>query len=243
MAYKKALTLSIVIPAYNEERYLKKCLQSIMRQEYPVHQIIVVNNNSSDSTEHIAKSFAGVTVVGEPRQGIVYARNAGFDACKGDLICRIDADCILPNSWSADIARHYDQLQRPAYVAVTCPSYFTQNSTGFFWYWLHRLLFFWATRVATGAHTLSGSNMYMTRKLWARVRDDVCERTDIHEDMDLAIHCHLQGAQPIFTTSFKNTMVGRNVLHKAMYYSLMWWKALLVRHRSLAEESSERYIA
>ena len=53
--FKYSMKVSVVIPAYNEEEYIKKCLESVMDQEVPAYQVIVVNNNSRDKTAKIAR--------------------------------------------------------------------------------------------------------------------------------------------------------------------------------------------
>lgn len=96
------MKLSFVIPAYNEEESLPKCLRSIQlhisRSSFDI-EVIVVNNASSDGTRDVALSFPAVKVVDEPRKGLVRARQAGFLAASGDLIANIDADTLLPSGW------------------------------------------------------------------------------------------------------------------------------------------------
>jgi len=96
------MKLSFVIPAYNEEKYISQCLQSIFNELegklYDV-EIIVVNNSSTDKTKEIASAFSGVTVVDEAQKGLVNARKAGFAVATGDLIANIDADTILTHEW------------------------------------------------------------------------------------------------------------------------------------------------
>ncbi len=96
------MKLSFVIPAYNEEKNIAKCIKSILREKdrknYDI-EIIVVNNASTDRTGEIARSFKQVRTIDEPRKGIVWARHAGYLASKGDLIANIDADNILLPGW------------------------------------------------------------------------------------------------------------------------------------------------
>jgi glycosyltransferase involved in cell wall biosynthesis len=96
---KKALTVSIVIPVYNEQHHLKACLDSITEQSILPNEVIVVDNNSTDESINIARSYPFVRVVKELQQGVMWGRNAGFDAAKYDLIGRIDADTQLPDDW------------------------------------------------------------------------------------------------------------------------------------------------
>jgi glycosyltransferase involved in cell wall biosynthesis len=89
---------SFVIPAYNEEKLLSKCLSSLKKQKGASFEIIVVDNNSTDKTALIAKKM-GVTVVNEKKQGLSNARNRGFKEAKGNIICFIDADGVVSRYW------------------------------------------------------------------------------------------------------------------------------------------------
>jgi glycosyltransferase involved in cell wall biosynthesis len=101
------MRLSFVVPAYNEEAYLPACLESILEQtrELPSGstEIIVVNNASTDRTREVALSYPGVKVVDEPRKGLTFARQAGFDASTGDLIANVDSDSRLTPGWVSKV--------------------------------------------------------------------------------------------------------------------------------------------
>lgn len=92
--------VSVVIPAYNEEKFISKTLESLENQNYPKnrYEIIVVDNGSTDNTRQIAKQF-GARVVKENKKGVQHARQAGFMAARGDYIASTDADNILPKKW------------------------------------------------------------------------------------------------------------------------------------------------
>src|SRR5687768_15841626 len=100
----KPLTLSIIIPAYNEEAHLGACLQAIADQTEPPDEVIVVDNNSTDRTAKIARSFPFVRLLHEKRQGLRATRSRGVTAARGEIIGRIDADTRLGPEWAA-IAR------------------------------------------------------------------------------------------------------------------------------------------
>src|SRR5688572_27451257 len=91
-------SVSIVIPAYNEEGQLALCLEAIARQTVKPVEVIVVDNNSTDGTVEVAGRYPFVTVLHEWRQGVVHARDCGFDAAKGDIIGRIDAETVMPHN-------------------------------------------------------------------------------------------------------------------------------------------------
>jgi glycosyltransferase involved in cell wall biosynthesis len=93
--------ISIVIPAYNEERNILRTLLSLCSNEVAVPiEIIVVNNNSRDATEALVKA-TGIPCINETKQGITAARNAGLRAARGTFVLNADADSIYPRLWIA----------------------------------------------------------------------------------------------------------------------------------------------
>jgi len=98
--------ISVVIPAFNEEKFIEKTLQSILNQDYKDFELIVVDNNSNDNTSKIAKDF-GAKVIFEPLQGVGFARQKGFMEAKGEIIATTDADTILPSNWVSRIVEEF----------------------------------------------------------------------------------------------------------------------------------------
>lgn len=92
-------SVSVVIPAYNEEKGILATLHSLVqnRTRFAV-EIIVVDNNSSDQTAAVVKA-AGIPCVAEKKQGITAARNAGLHAARGAFVLNADADAIYPEAW------------------------------------------------------------------------------------------------------------------------------------------------
>jgi glycosyltransferase involved in cell wall biosynthesis len=116
------MLISVVIPAYNEEQYLNRCLEALAHQTCPAgrFEVIVVDNGSTDATAEIARRF-GVRVVTEPRKGVARARQTGFEAARGEVIVSADADTAVPPFWVARIAAHF--REDPALGGVYGPVY------------------------------------------------------------------------------------------------------------------------
>jgi glycosyltransferase involved in cell wall biosynthesis len=116
------MKISFVIPAYNEERFLGKCLDAVTREargkEKDV-EIIVVNNASTDGTRAVAERYPNVTIVDESRKGIVFARHAGFAASHGELIANVDADTIITPEWLDTTLAEFEK--NPKLVALSGP--------------------------------------------------------------------------------------------------------------------------
>lgn len=99
--------ITVVIPAFNEEKYLRYCLESLKRQSYKNNfEIIVVDNNSTDKTPQVAKEF-GAKVISEKKQGYVFALKKGMDEAKGEIIAVTDADCQVASDWLDKIAKAF----------------------------------------------------------------------------------------------------------------------------------------
>jgi len=111
MKLKKALTVSIVIPVYNEEHHILACLLAVQRQTVLPYEVIVVDNNCTDRTISIAKQFSFVKIITQPKQGRGWARSAGFTAAKGDIIGRIDADSRLSPYWAQTVTESFTNDQ------------------------------------------------------------------------------------------------------------------------------------
>jgi glycosyltransferase involved in cell wall biosynthesis len=89
--------VSILIPAYNAERWIAETLRSAIAQTWEPKEIIVVNDGSTDRTQEIARQFEpqGVRVVTQKNGGAAAARNNAFSLCQGDYIQWLDADDLL----------------------------------------------------------------------------------------------------------------------------------------------------
>ena len=113
----KVPNISVVVAAFNEEKYLTACLSSIVNQEYPKDKfdITVVDNNSTDNTAQISREF-GVNVVEEKKQGNTFALRKGMGDARGDIIAVTDADSQVPPNWLLLISKAFEN---PEIVAVT----------------------------------------------------------------------------------------------------------------------------
>ncbi len=120
------MKISFVIPAHNEAPLIGACLESILAEIaiFPCeHEIIVVDNASTDSTSEIAKKYAGVDVVLEIHKGTGWARQAGVQAARGDLIATIDADTTLTSGWLQRVITTFEK--NPQIVGLSGPYYFS----------------------------------------------------------------------------------------------------------------------
>ncbi|MBV8451109.1 MAG: glycosyltransferase, partial [Deltaproteobacteria bacterium] len=97
--------VSIVICAYNAERTLRQCLESLRRLDYPNYEVIIVDDGSHDATAQIASNFPEFRLIRQPNKGLSAARNVGLHAALGELIAYTDSDCVVDPHWLAFMVR------------------------------------------------------------------------------------------------------------------------------------------
>ena len=244
----RKIRLSIVILAYNEEAYIGGCLRSIASQTVPADDVIVVNNNSTDRSAEIAKTFKFVRVVDEPQQGMIFARNRGFSEATGELIARIDSDSKLPLGWIEALHEAFDPyagtiaaVSGPAYI-YDLPGRLAQKVIADL---VVNIAYFRLSGLMLGHKTLFGSNMVITKQAWDKVKDEVCtDGRQVHEDMDLALHIAQYGE--VFFARDMMIGIAKRALDEPARKSLwrLWiWPKTVTRHRNLFAKYHPKQLA
>jgi len=115
--------LSIIIPAYNEEKYIGRCLKSVSALKMPPgenYEVIVVNNASTDKTSEITKKILpSAKLINEPKKGLTIAYNRGAREAQGEILVFVDADMILPRDHLEKISKEFKKDQK--LVALSGP--------------------------------------------------------------------------------------------------------------------------
>lgn len=180
------MKISIVIPAYNEEKYIGKTLQSIkemdLKKDWDL-EIVVIDGGSTDNTKKEAEKY-GARVVKEPHKGIGFARQEGIKHAKGEIIAFTDADTVVPKDW---LERIVEELLKPdvSFVYGTFrvkdgrfPYYHFINYIQPHWlWWLHNLF---------GKPIAAGQNMAFWREK-AQSVGGFDDKILLFEDIDFAI--------------------------------------------------------
>lgn len=114
------VTLSVIIPVYNGGSAFKRCLEAVQASNYPPHEIIVVDDGSTDDSAHWARELGcDVLSTGSPKRGPAFARNVGAGYASGDVLMFIDADCApLPDTFGS-AAAYFERPDRPDAVIGT----------------------------------------------------------------------------------------------------------------------------
>ena len=103
---------SVIIPVYNVENYLPRCIDSLLAQNYVDLEILLIDNGSGDQSgqicEDYATQFSNITAYHIPNKGVGSARNFGLSKAKGDFICFVDADDYLVGNLFSDVESQLD---------------------------------------------------------------------------------------------------------------------------------------
>lgn len=184
-------SISVVIPVLNDAAMLQRSLSCLAAQLRPADEIIVVDNGCTDESARIATA-AGARVISQSAVGIWPAAARGYDAARGDIIARIDADSRPPADWLLHIEAEF--IDSPEVAVLTGPGDFYDGNS------LVTLLgqnfyiggYFWAMSLWLGNTPVFGSNFAMRKDVWSEVRGRVhSDMPAIHDDLDLSMHLPL----------------------------------------------------
>lgn len=148
--------VSVLVPAFNEEKYIEQALEALLKQDYPNFDVIIADNASTDRTSAIVQNFIDrlptnripMQLVYENRKGTNFARECARQAANGSVIAQMDADCIPGKQWISKgvLALCNNRKQR---VAVTGPyDYFDGDQ------WMRRFSLLSQQLVYPGINTL-----------------------------------------------------------------------------------------
>ena len=166
---KKQIQFSIIIPAFNEEKYIAESIECAQKQQGNFdYEIIVVNNTSTDKTKQIAESL-GVFVVDEPRKGVGQARKTGTEIAQGEYVLHIDADTHLPEDYLLQVQRRFQEDSK--LICVGGQYYFYDAP-----WWknvlrvpVHWVFWFYALLASRGRVGPMGNNMTFKRCFYNKI--------------------------------------------------------------------------
>ncbi|MBI1935441.1 glycosyltransferase [Candidatus Woesearchaeota archaeon] len=177
--------ISIIIPTYDEEKYLPRLLQCIKRQTYKDYEIIVADGDSKDKTKEIAKRYGCKVVkgIGTPSVG----RNNGAEAAKGEFFVFFDADALVDKNF---LQKSMQEIKKrgldAASVRITPQSnkIIDRIFLGFFNGWITITQYFYPHAI--------GACIFCRKKLHDKIRG-FDEKIAVAEDMDYARRCSRYG--------------------------------------------------
>ena len=115
MEKNKEMTVSIIVPVYNVERYLHNCIESILNQTYKDFKLFLINDGSKDNSGHICDEYkekdSRITVIHQSNQGQSAARNAGINQAETEWILFVDSDDLIHPQMLEYLVRAVDETK------------------------------------------------------------------------------------------------------------------------------------
>jgi len=231
-------TVSIVVPAFNEERRIRACVVAAIEQTEPADEILVVDNRSTDSTLRVLESLqrefpeAPLRVFRQDEeQGLVPTRNFGLDRAIGEVIGRIDADSVLEPGWVQEVRRLF---RDPEVDAATGPVIYYDMPLRRFGHQADDAVRRAMLRLARDYHFVFGSNMALRASAWRDIRTVVCRDLgdEMHEDIDLSIHLQRCDHRVVYSSAMVAGMSARRLDDNARDYAnyVMRWERTYDAH-------------
>lgn len=210
-------TVSIVIPAYNEQDTIKACVLAALDQTVPASEIIVVDNKSTDDTAQVVRALQAtfpeapiIYVQQNEQQGLIPTRNFGLDRAQGEVIGRIDADSVLEPTWVEEVQKAFAD---PKVAACTGPVIYYDMPLRRFGHIADDAIRRAMIVITRDYHLLFGSNMALRASAWQVIRSEACLDPDdeLHEDIDLSIHLHQHKLKVAYSSEMVTGMSARRI--------------------------------
>jgi glycosyltransferase involved in cell wall biosynthesis len=209
--------VSIVIPAFNEQDTIGACVVAALNQTVAAHEVIVVDNKSTDDTVNIVRALKAaypdaplVMLHQDAAQGLIPTRNLGLNSATGDVLGRIDADSVLEPNWVEEVQKGFldDKV-----AAVTGPVIYYDMPLRRFGHKADDVMRRAVFTVTRDFDLLFGSNMALRSSAWVSIREDACldPGDEFHEDVDLAIHLHEHGLKVAYLSTMVTGMSARRL--------------------------------
>lgn len=217
--------ISVIVPVYNTEKYLRKCVDSILAQTFSDFELLLVNDGSTDRSGDICEDYAAtdqrVRVIHKTNGGVSYARNIGLDCAHGEWICYIDADDWIKQDYLEKLKFKADTSCADI---VTCNFYFACHdkiTSGRAYSWKHQGIVGLEKYIASTWTTLWGSihrkSLYIAGGLRCPENISYCE--DFHLMIRLiSVASKVANVdEPLYYYRQRNTSIIHNLGRGAMY--------------------------
>ena len=99
--------VSLYIPCYNAEKYIGECLDGVIKQIYPIDEILVIDDGSNDKTAKIASSYPVKIIRHNKNRGLAASRNTAFQNAQNEFVAALDSDCVPHPDWLEQLMKSF----------------------------------------------------------------------------------------------------------------------------------------
>jgi glycosyltransferase involved in cell wall biosynthesis len=224
--------ISLIICAYNEENYIRECLDHALKNSNgKLYEIIVVNNKSTDRTKEIALQFTGVRVVDENEKGLTKARQRGFTEARGNILAYIDADTRMPSGWVEKITKAF--IENPTYASVSGPYvYYDMSKRDNFFVKLYWYIFAYPFYLIFG-YMIVGGNFAIKKEVLEKMGGFDTTIEFYGEDTNIARRAHKFGKVQFLPSLVMPTsgrrLIEQGVVKTALIYGANFFSEIFLK--------------
>jgi len=205
--------ITFIIPMFNEEIYIKKCLESIVKEAKEYDEIIVVDNGSKDNSVRLVKKFQKVKLKKLPGKSIGAVRNYGARYATGELIGFIDADCVILSGWRAKVVKLFKKTN----VDVLGAKYKIPEDAK----WIEKVWFSQTPIKAMRAKYINAGNLVIKKRVFDKI-EGFDETLITGEDAELGLRLNSNGFLIINDPSIETVHLGNPKTVYAFYLKQKW---------------------
>lgn len=239
------MEISLVIPAFNEEASIGRCLEAaIKNSKGKFKEIVVVDNASTDRTGEIARSYPGVTVIREDRKGTGHARQTGAENATAEILAYIDADAIIPEGWVEYIERTFEHNPKVVFLSGAY-RYHRGESKRYPWWVLDAIWWFTPPVYWAVGYIGNAGNCAMRADALKKIGGHDRSLAFYGDDTDLARRFHTVG-KTLWRMNFNNFSSSRRFDQEGIgqmclkYMINYWWPVLFHRPYSPGHHDLKR---
>lgn len=131
MSRRLSELVSVIIPVYNGEQYIQRCIESLLRQTYAGIEIIIVDDGSKDTTANICQKLAAqdcrIIFSVQENKGVSAARNKGLELAKGEYVCFVDSDDYVDASY---VESHIKMIRSDPQIDISVCGFVDEKNDG-----------------------------------------------------------------------------------------------------------------
>jgi len=219
------IKVTLYIPCFNAESYIKECLESIFIQSYSLDEVLIIDDGSTDNTVSICSSFSVKIISHAGNRGLSVARNTAFRAARNEFVASLDADCKAKSDWLEKLISHFSNNNIAGVGGKLIERYNLHTADK--WRTMH-MSQAWGDQIVENPGYLAGNNNVYRRSAIFQVGLYNEEYVRNYEDVDISKRLMSKGFKIIYSPDAciehlrKDTI--RSALKTYWYWSFYYFK-------------------
>ena len=215
------MIVSVVIPVYNRRNFIRKCLESVLHQNFEGgYEVIVVDDGSTDGTVEILKEFDSQIKlhINTTNQGVSCARNQGVRLAQGEFVAMLDSDCLAAPNWLSELIKPFDQDKNIMIIGGKVTDVIDNN----YWQIVNKGFNTFITDKNGYVDKLIGCNMTIRREFVLSNPYDERLKFASGDDTDLCWSCLKKGLKVFYTNSAEVSHHHRSTLKSSLIQQFLY---------------------